>query len=441
MTVQLQTQSPSSDNLPKTVRIGLLGCGTVGSGVIKLLSRHDWIQVVQIAVRDTEKARDLAPEYQTLLTADVNAVVDNPNVDVVIEVMGGKEFPKEIIARAIANGKHVVTANKVVIAHYGPELFALAAKHQVNLLFEASVAGGIPIVMPLKTSLAANRIQRIAGILNGTTNYILTRMEQARLSFEVALKEAQDKGFAEADPTADVEGHDAACKIAILGSIAYQGWLPQTSVYMEGISKLGALDIDMAETLGFAIRLIAMAQVTETGAIDVRVHPMLVPKSHPLAKVTFENNAIWVQGDAVGDVMFYGKGAGELPTASAVSADTLLIGHAIRAGLNVIPGLQLNNIQQDASLYPMAQTHNAYYVRLEAYDKPGVIGMIGKACGDHGISIESIMQKETNPVDGTAYIVLLTHSVQEASMQAALKDMAENVATKCIHTVLRVFPS
>lgn len=420
------------------VQVGLLGLGTVGTGVFKILSRFSHVNIAKIAVRDRQKARKVGLESLDARFDEVATIVQDPAIDLVIEVMGGKETAYHAIRSALETGKHVVTANKVVIAHYGPELFALASRQGVNLLFEAAVAGGIPIILPLKTSLAGNRIEQIAGILNGTTNYILTRMEQAGLDFAAALQEAQAKGFAEADPTADVEGHDAACKIAILASIAYQQQLSQEAVYTEGISTIGALDIEMARDLGYAVRLIALAKATPQQQVDLRVHPMLVPLAHPLSKIVFENNAIWIKGDAVGEVMFYGKGAGELPTASAVCGDVLLIAQAVQSGYKALPGLSFQ-VSGPGQVLPMASTQNAYYIRLEAEDKPGVIGNLGKACGEHQVSLDAVMQKGTHPETDSATIVLLTHQVEESRMQAALAEIRKQSTTRKIHTVLRVF--
>jgi homoserine dehydrogenase len=422
----------------KPIRLGLLGLGTVGAGVFKILQQFPDISVSKIAVRDVKKQRTLGHIPEHFFTTNVTDVVNDPNIDMIVEVMGGKEYPYQVIKLALEAGKHVVTANKVVIANYGPELFALAEAKGVNLLFEAAVAGGIPIVLPLKTSLAGNHILQIAGILNGTTNYILTRMEQAGLDFATALKEAQEKGFAEADPTADVEGHDAACKIDILASIAYQKSWPQAGIYTEGISKIGSTDIEMARTLGYAIRLIALAKAPQKGRVDLRVHPMLVPVDHPLSKIIYENNAIWVQGDAVGDVMFYGKGAGEMPTASSVVGDVMLIANALQNGQTSLAGLHFN-LKEQGEIQPISETMNAYYIRLETEDLPGVIGMLGKACGDHHVSLDAIMQRGVDPQTKTATIVLLTHQVLEANMQAALKEMEAQPSTRQISTVLRVF--
>ncbi len=437
-TTTLETKNASLSSHKSPITIGLLGLGTVGTGVYKLLARFPQTAISKIAVKNLDKQRSLSQIPPNTLTAHAEDVIKDPNIDIIVELIGGKEYPYQLIRQALESGKHVVTANKVVIAHYGPELFALAAEKGVNLFFEAAVAGGIPIVLPLKTSLAGNQIQQIAGILNGTTNYILTRMEQAGLDFQAALKEAQAKGFAEADPTADIEGHDAACKISILGSIAYNAYLPQPAVYTEGISNIGAADIEMARTFGYTIKLIALAKGCENNAVDLRVHPMLVPSEHPLAKVAYENNAIWVQGDAVGDVMFYGKGAGELPTASAVVGDILFMTQALQSGQSYLAGMDFS-LPGQGSIRPIADTTNAYYIRLEAEDQPGVLGHLGQACGDHNVSLDAIMQKGTHPETKTATIVLLTHEVQEADLQAALKTMQAQSSTKRIHTVLRVF--
>lgn len=421
-----------------TIRLGMLGLGTVGGGVYTLLSPHTDIVFNAIAVRNLDKAKAKLGSAAEILTTDVLSVATHAEIDILVEVMGGVDLAYQAIKAALSAKKHVVTANKVVIATYGPELFALAKANGVNLLFEAAVAGGIPIISPLKTSLAANKIEKIAGILNGTTNYILTRMEQACLGFDVALKEAQDKGFAEADPTADVEGHDAACKIAILTALAYGKAVPLDAIYTQGISSVGAQDVSMAEHLGYAIRLIAFSQATETGAVDIRVHPMLVPKTHPLSKIVMENNAIWVSGHAVGDVMFYGKGAGELPTASSVSGDVLLLVNALKHGHSHIPGFDLD-WQETATIYPIGETRNSYYIRIETGDQPGVIGHLGQACGDNNVSLKAVLQNEVCEDSEAATIVLLTHEVKESQLQAALKAIEAQPSTRQVHTVLRVF--
>jgi homoserine dehydrogenase len=420
------------------IRIGLLGLGTVGIGVYKLLKDNSNVEFKKIAVRQLDKNRSLDDVPQHLLTTDTHAVVTDPEIDLVIELIGGQELPYQLIQTALEHHKHVVTANKVVIAHHGQALFDLAKKQNKFLLFEAAVAGGIPVVLPLKLSLAGNHIENIAGILNGTTNYILTQMTENGLGFEQALAMAQEKGFAEADPTADVEGHDAACKIGILASIAYQQAIAQDQIYMQGITQIGSQDIEMAKTLGFVIKLIACASALPDGQIDIRVHPMLLPAQHPLAAIQNENNAIWIRGDAVGEVMFYGKGAGEMPTASAILGDVLTIVACLQANQDVISPLQFS-FKHPAQILPIAETHSAFYVRIKTHDTPGVIGQLGKACGDHGVSLNSLMQKGTHSSTHTADIVLLTHRVKEAHFQAAMQAIEALPSTEKIYTLLRVF--
>jgi homoserine dehydrogenase len=418
------------------IGIGLIGLGTVGGGVYKLLQRHPFIQVRQVAVRSPEKLRNVPDMAQVPMTTDPFEVVRDPSVQIVVEVMGGVDTARTLVMEALASGKHVVTANKELIAKHGPELFDLARKHQGRLLFEGAVAGGIPIIMPLRLSLAANDILEMAGILNGTTNFILTKMSQEGWDYQQALTEAQRLGFAEADPTNDVEGFDAAYKIAILSSIAFRRKIDPAHVFRSGITTIGAVDIENARALGFAIKLIALARKAGP-ALDIRVHPMLVPMVHPLASIHFENNALWVKGDAVGDVMFYGKGAGEMPTASAVTADILAIARDLAQGHTPPFPAMAMDIAGDAQLQPITDTVNKYYIRLNTTDAPGVIGHLGLACGEHGVSLESVMQKCTNP-DGTASIVLLTHAVSEEAMRKALQQMLAQDTTRNVGCALRV---
>lgn len=422
--------------------VGLAGLGTVGGGVYQLIQRSPHLVVQRIAVRNLDKARQTCrPEDTDKLTQDWTSLIGDPDIALVVELMGGMDEAYQLIKGALSSGQHVVTANKMVIAHHGPELFALANDKGVNLLFEGAVAGGIPIVLPLKASLVGNHILQIAGILNGTTNFMLTRMEQeAGLSYESALKEAQDLGFAEADPTADVEGHDAACKLAILATLAYNQPFSPKDIYTQGISKLTAKDMAMAETLGYRIRLIALAKPSLNDTFELRVHPMLVPAEHPLAKVTFEHNAIWVQGDAVGDVMFYGKGAGQLPTASAVYGDIHLIAQALHPTPHQHPGLKLQfENPTPPTVVGIEATTNAYYVRLEVKDEPGVIGMLGQACGEFGVSLDALLQKGTHPQTQSATIVLLTHRVQESSLNQALAKMKAHPSLRQVESIIRVF--
>jgi homoserine dehydrogenase len=430
--------SPADNSQPSENRvvIGMIGLGTVGSGVFKIFRDHPDIFFQKIAVRDAQKIRNLNDVNPELLSQDPFAVVRDPETQVVVELMGGAELARDLVVEALNNGKHVVTANKELIAKFGPELFDLARKNNVRLMFEGAVAGGIPIIMPLKLSLGANRIQRVAGILNGTTNYILTKMTQEGWTFERALSEAQAKGFAEADPTNDVEGFDVAYKISVLALIAFKQVVDPLSIYREGISCITAEDIQHAKALGHVIKLIGLAQMEDDGRLDIRVHPMLVPDEHPLSNTQNEFNAIFVKGDAVGDVMFYGRGAGEMPTASAVAADILAIATGLLSGNEPIPSMIIDPATP-AKLLPMAETTNKYYLRLNAQDRPKVVGHLGNACGDAGVSLEALMQKGINP-DGTASIVLLTKNVTEKQMNQALETIRGQASTAEIGCLLRV---
>ncbi|MGE0199643.1 MAG: homoserine dehydrogenase [Candidatus Melainabacteria bacterium] len=427
---------PAVSNTPVTV--GMIGLGTVGTGTYKVLSASGLVRFKAIAVGDTAKKRDIPGLDASLLTTDAMAIVNDPEVQVVIEVVGGVDPAKTWLETALKNGKHVVTANKELMAKHGKALFQLASEHGVQILLEGAVAGGIPIILPLKQSLAGNRIEEIAGILNGTTNYILTKMMQLGWGFDEALKVAQEKGFAEADPTADVEGHDAAYKISILAALAFNGYVDPKNVHCEGITKISAFEMEYAKTLGYTIKLLGLARREEGREdIDVRVHPMLVPVSHPLAGINNEYNAVWVKGHAVGEAMFSGRGAGELPTASAVSGDVLALVGGIQSGSRVpVPAMQID-FSHDAAMMPIEETHSHYYIRVNTTDKPGVIGHLGLACGDCGVSLQSVVQKETN-ADETACIVLITHKVSDKQLQAALKAMRAHDTVEDIPCVLRV---
>ncbi len=417
-----------------TIGIGLLGLGTVGAGVAAILAtpvgRHPLVgelELRRVAVRDLNRPRtvELAAE---LLSTDPEAVVDDPAVDIVVEVMGGLEPARSLILRAIAAGKPVVTANKAVIARYGEEIAAAAARSGVYVLIEAAVGGGIPIIEPLKQSLGANRIQRVSGIINGTTNYILSRMAAEGAAYPDVLADAQRLGYAEADPAADVQGGDAADKIAILAGLAYGGPVPREAIPTEGIDQLDARDIAYAEQLGYVVKLLAVAQAMPSEQavqlLDVRVHPTLLPKAHPLAGVNGVNNAILVEGDPVGQVMFYGPGAGAGPTASAVVADILNI-----AGIRQATGARGTQAPldpllaaggwRDCRLVESAVTSHRNYLRLRTSDRAGVIGAIGTCFGEAGVSIQSIVQFETQSAGG-AEIVVITHEVCEANFRQAL---------------------
>lgn len=417
------------------INVGILGLGTVGTGVVKVLSNQEKIKIKKIAEKDLNKKRDI--NVDGLLTADAMEVIQDPEISIIIEVIGGTSPAFDFVTAAIKSGKHVVTANKELLAKRGTEIFQLATKHNVTVLYEASVGGGIPIIMPVKQSLAANKVQSIAGILNGTTNYILTKMEQDKLEFADVLAEAQALGYAEADPTSDIEGHDAAYKIAILASISFGQRIDIAKIYCEGISKISPVDIAYASELGYKIKLIAMAKLTESKKLDVRVHPALVSKTHPLASINGVTNALSVYGDAVGEVNFSGPGAGQMPTASAVVGDILAIAREMNKTDNVLPSMRCNHTNE-ADIMPIEDTVSSFYVRFNSMDKPGVIGHMGQACGNHGVSLSGVIQKDMLD-GGCARIILLTHEVKESSMQAAIKEISQHYSTKEIANVIRVF--
>jgi homoserine dehydrogenase len=435
-----QTQSASHEHATgqlAPVGVGLLGCGTVGLGVAKLLLSHadDYqhrigrpLRLRRVAVRDASKARGLDPAHFTL---NPEEVVSDPETHIVVEVMGGVEPARTLILQAIAHGKHVVTANKEVIARHGEEIFSAARAQGVAVFIEGTVGGGIPIIMPIKASLAGNRITQIAGIVNGTTNYILTAMTQKGEGLDTALAEAQRLGYAEANPAADVEAYDATFKMAILASTIFSHRVRVEDVYREGITHLTAADIRYARELGYVIKLLGVARHTD-GQMQVRVHPAFVPKSHPLAHVNGVSNAIAVQGDAVGEVMFQGPGAGQFPTASAVMGDVLNIASDLQHANRLMGCLHTGH----AAVGSIDDLFTQFYVRLLAKDEPGVIAALGNAFARHGISILSLVQKGEQ--DGLAEIVLVTHTARERAMRQALADLADHPTIQSIASVIRV---
>ncbi|MEB3245639.1 MAG: homoserine dehydrogenase [Vampirovibrionales bacterium] len=434
-------------NAANPIRIGLLGLGVVGTGVYKLLMQ-DGVQgalpvtIGPVAVRNQQKTRDIEQE-SSLTLADAEAIVRDPEVAIVVEVMGGLEPAFTLVKTALSQGKHVVTANKALIATHGPELFELARSKNVRLLFEGAVAGGIPVIMPLKLSLAANRIEAIAGILNGTTNYILTQMAENGLDYQIALQQAQAKGFAEADPTSDVEAEDAAFKLSILATMAFRQQVMPPQIHRHGITAITADDISNARSLGCVIKLIALASKNAQDALELRVQPMLVPASHPLASISNEYNAIWIRGHAVGDVMFSGKGAGEQPTASAVTADILAIARDLASGNEPIPGMAMAAMPA-ASIQPPDLSENRYYIRVTTLDEPSVIGHMGLACGEAGVSLQSVMQQGTQPAQNnlpaTASIMLLTHQVSHQAVRNVIAKLETLPSIVSIGSVLPVLP-
>ena len=413
------------------VGVGLLGLGTVGGGVASILQspgeRHPLVnelELIRVAVRDLSRPRPVVLD-ESLLTTDPSAVIQDPAVDVVVEVIGGLEPARSLILQAIAAGKSVVTANKAVIARHGQEIAEAAAAAGVYVLIEAAVGGGIPIIEPLKQSLGGNRINRVSGIINGTTNYILTRMAEEGAAYDAVLKDAQDLGYAEADPAADVDGLDAADKIAILATLAFGGSVERAAVPTEGISGLQGVDVDYANQLGYGVKLLAVAERMAASGdplpLSLRVQPTLVPKDHPLAGVNGVNNAILVEGDPIGRVMFYGPGAGAGPTASAVVADILNIAGIRQAsdGPGKVDPLLAAGSWRPCALVESGDIRQRHYVRFKTKDAPGVIGNVGGCFGQRKVSIQSIVQ--FNASDAGAEIVVITHEVSQRQMDEALE--------------------
>ena len=423
----------------KVVHVGLLGFGTVGGGVVQIFQNNAAmmarkpgaeLHIKKILVRDLKKPR--AVHCDAALTTDPADILNDPEIQIVVELLGGEEPAHSLMLAALQNGKHVVTANKDVIARHGRELFAAAEQQGVNLLFEASVGGGIPIIRPLKRCLAANRITEVMGIVNGTTNYMLDKMTTDGVDFATVLAEAQAKGYAEADPTADVGGWDAARKIAILASIAFGTRVSLEDVSVEGITRIEPEDIDYGRELDYVVKLLAIAQENEKG-VNARVHPAFIHKSHPLAAVRDVFNAIFVRGDAVGDTMFYGRGAGALPTASAVCADVM---EAARDICFHSSSHILCTCYEEKRIFSIAETESPYYIRLLAEDRPGVMAAIAGAFGSQQVSLNSVIQKRR--VGNRAEIVLITYKVNDADLQLAVQTLAGLSVVNKVSTVIRV---
>lgn len=417
------------------VKIGLIGLGTVGTGVVKVLKDFDNIEITKIAVKNINKKRDIDNLDESILTDNPFEIVNNPEVDIVVEVIGGIEPAYDLLKTAILNGKHIVTANKELLAKRGQELFHLANENNTAILYEAAIAGGIPIIMPIKTTLAGNKIHTIEAILNGTTNYILTKMEKDGVSYEEVLKEAQKLGYAETDPTGDVEGFDSAYKIATLATIALNQRVDINKIYREGITKISAKDIKFAKELGYRIKLIALAKLTEDNKADVRVHPMLVPIKDCLASINGVTNSVVLEGFPVGRVMFAGPGAGMFPTASSVLGDILAISKSIGSN-EMLPLMKcahnVNALQVDIN-----DTQNKYYIAITASNTPGVIGSIGEICGRHNISLASVLQKGID-VENTADIVVITESCTEKNIKTAINELEKNSNILKINNIIRV---
>ena len=421
-----------------TVRIGILGCGHVGGPLVGLIGEQAAaieartglsLHVARIAVRNLSRERAV-PIDEGLLTRDAAEVVDDPTIDLIVEVIGGIEPARELILTALKNGKPVVTANKELLATVGTEIFSAADAAGCDLLFEAAVAGGIPLIRALRESLAGEPVRRILGIVNGTTNYILTRMSEAGASYGDALAEAQGLGYAERDPTADVEGYDAGAKAAIIASIAFGVRVVAGDVYHEGISQITADDIAAAKRLGYVVKLLAIAERYDDRSLAVRVHPTMLPATHPLASVRDSYNAVFVEGDAVGSLMFYGRGAGGRPTASAVLGDVIDAASNLRKGTHASIGMF-----DRAPMLPIDETSAEYYVPLEVADRPGVLHAVTGAFADHGVSIRTAEQEG---LGDDARLVFITHTAREADVQATLSDLRHLEVVKQVGGILRV---
>ena len=422
------------------IKIAVLGCGTVGSGVVKLLQQNseiiamragEPIQLKWVMDIDKDKCRALGID-ESLITDQFADIVNDKEVDIVVELIGGIEPAFRFITDAMSQGKHIVTANKDLIAVKGKEIFAAAEANHVDFYFEASVAGGIPIIAPLKQSLAGNRIQQIIGILNGTTNYILTKMSREGRDFNDVLAEAQQLGYAESDPTADVEGLDAARKIAILSSIAFNSRVTLDDVHVEGISKITPEDIKYADELGFIIKLLAIGQERD-GKVQTRVHPAFLPKNHPLAAVNDVYNAVFIKGDAVGEIMHFGRGAGQMPTASSVMGDIIEVVRNVRQHTNTRIGC---TCYEEKPAYNIDCLEAQFYIRMTVTDRPGVLAGIAGVFGDHNVSLATVLQKTS--LQNMAELILITHEVKEKDLRDSLIVLQEMPIVDKINNVIRL---
>ncbi len=426
-----------------SLNVGLIGLGTVGGQVAERLltwqpqlARRAGIELClrRVLVRDIKKPRAVAVAPE-LLTADPQQLLDDPAIQILVEVAGGDEPMHSYLERAIRSGKHVVTANKVVMARHGPELLDLAAERNVDVYFEAAVGGGIPLISTFRTDLQANRIERVSAVINGTTNYVLGRMASAGLSLSDAVREAQAAGFAEADPTDDVGGFDATYKLAILGSIAYEIKIRPDDVFREGIEGIEPVDFRYARELGYAIKLIAHTQ-RHPGRVEARVHPAMVPLDHPLAQVEGANNAVFVEGDLVGQVLLVGQGAGGRPTASAVVGDLIDLARSIRRGVQSRPSFSFDD---RIGVIPMGEVRTRAYYRVRVDDRTGVLAALGQVFAEEGVSISSLIQKDAWVEDQTAELVVTTHPAPDASLQRARDRIAMLSPVHAVSSFLRVF--
>ncbi|MBQ7764550.1 homoserine dehydrogenase [bacterium] len=413
------------------IKIGLIGLGTVGSGVYKSLAQFDNVEITKIAVRNINKPRTVEVPTEKL-TNDPYDIVNDSSINVVVELMGGVEPAWDYIKTALENGKHIVTANKELLAKKGEELFKLAEKQNRVVLYEAAIAGGIPVIMPVKTILAGNKINKIQAILNGTTNYILTKMDADGASYEDVLKEAQELGYAEADPTGDVEGFDAAYKITTLATISFNSRVKFENVYREGITKIRKEDMQRANELGYKIKLIASATIDENNNADVRVHPMLVPKTHMLAHINYVTNSVAISGHPIGNIVLSGPGAGEFPTASSVIGDILAIAREWKTTDYLLPMMRCKH-NSTANPVKIDDTYNKYYLSITAPNAIGVIAKIGSICASKNISLSSIVQKGVKD-DNTAEITVIT----EKCLEKNIKEIVNELEGCKINSLIRV---
>lgn len=422
----------------RTLSIGMLGCGVVGSNVARLLSEDSGdfaarsganLVLAKVAVKDTKKKRESIPA--SIVTSDAYSVVTDPAIEIIIEVMGGIEPARELLLTAIKNGKSIITANKALLAKHGAELFDAADKNGVDLYYEAAVGGAIPILRPLRESIVGDHVHRVMGIVNGTTNYILTKMDENRSDFATVLKEAQALGYAEADPSADVDGLDAAAKAAILAGLAFHTRVSSSDVWSEGIRNITPRDIEVARDIDHVIKLLAIAETTKSGAVSIRVHPTLLPRQHPLASVRNAFNAVFVEAESAGELMFYGRGAGGAPTASAVLGDLIaIVRNKTRGGEG-----HGESDYAELAIAPQGSVTTRYLIRLDVADRPGVLATVARLFADHQVSIETVRQSGRG--DG-AELIVMTHSAPESALATTVAELKKSDVVKSVESVLRV---
>ena len=422
----------------KTLQIGMLGCGNVGVEVARLLTSDSGdfkaragaeLELVKIAVKDMEKARPGIAKK--LLTSDSNSIVNDADIEIIIEVMGGIEPARKLLLTAMKNGKSVITANKALLAKHGAELYEAASANGVDLYYEASVGGAIPILRPLRDSIVGDHVTRIMGIVNGTTNYILTKMDENGSAFADVLKEAQTLGYAEADPTADIEGHDAAAKAAILAGLAFHSRVSVDDVFCEGISGITATDISVAKAIDHVIKLLAIAELTSDNKISVRVHPTLIPRAHPLASVRNAFNAVFVEAESAGELMFYGRGAGGEPTASAILGDLIAVARH-KSGGSLGAG---ESAYADLEIAAISSVKTRYLIRLNVADRPGVLATVAQIFASHNVSIQTVRQSGRGE---DAELIVMTHGASDAALSATVKELAGHDVVKSVESVIRV---